>query len=461
MSKQQKTLLNAPISRRRLLRGIGFGAGAAALAACGTGAAPAPTSAPAATAPAVVKNPGSTVEIVYWGFSGGVNEKTDGEVAAKFNESQKDVKVVVQVQGNYEETANKLTNALAAKQAPDMSLLSDVWWFKFVRAKALQPMNDYITAEKLNSGEFVESLWNEGVRKGVQYWIPYARSTPLFYYNMDMYAAAGLQKPPATWQEYVDMAPKLIKKDGDTLKVSAFAHSNAASYNAWVFMCTAWQFGGGYSDAGLTKYMLTDPETVRAAQFMSDSVNKGKWAHLTTDPQKDFISGLAASAILSTGSLGGVLKDAQFKVGTAFLPMEKNFGCCTGGSGIGILATASKEKSQAAMKFINYMTGAEGGAYFSQNTGYMPVRKTTAETDSYKAFFAKTPQAKTAVDQLPKTRAQDGARVFIPGGDQIIGKGLERIVVGKEDPLTVWKDITAQLEKEGEPVKKDIAALGF
>ena len=245
MSKQQKTLLNAPISRRRLLRGIGFGAGAAALAACGTGAAPAPTSAPAATAPAVVKNPGSTVEIVYWGFSGGVNEKTDGEVAAKFNESQKDVKVVVQVQGNYEETANKLTNALAAKQAPDLSLLSDVWWFKFVRAKALQPMNDYITAEKLNSGEFVESLWNEGVRKGVQYWIPYARSTPLFYYNMDMYAAAGLQKPPATWQEYVDMAPKLIKKDGDTLKVSAFAHSNAASYNAWVFMCTAWQFGGG------------------------------------------------------------------------------------------------------------------------------------------------------------------------------------------------------------------------
>ncbi|MBX7213905.1 MAG: ABC transporter substrate-binding protein [Thermoflexales bacterium] len=460
MSRKQKTVFETPISRRRLLRGIGFGAGAAALAACGQGAAPAaPTSAPVA-APTVVSKPGSVVEVVYWGFSGGVNEKTDGEVAAKFNAAQKDVKVTVQVQGNYEETANKLTNALAAKQAPDMCLLSDVWWFKFMRAKALQPMNDYITAEKLNPAEFVDSLWNEGVRKGVQYWIPYARSTPLFYYNMDMYQAAGFSKAPATWAEYVDMAPKLIKKEGDTMKVSAFAHSNGASYNAWVFMCTAWQFGGGYSDMALTKYMLTDPETVRAAQFMADSVNKAKWAHVTADPQKDFISGLCASAIMSTGSLGGVLKDAQFKVGTAFLPMEKNFGCCTGGSGIGILSTAPKEKAQAAMKFINYMTGTEGGAYFSQNTGYMPVRKTTAEAESYKAFFAKTPQAKTAVDQLPKTRAQDAARVFIPGGDQIIGKGLERIVIGKEDALTVWKDITATLEKEGEPVKKDIAALG-
>lgn len=461
MSMQQKTLLNAPISRRRLLRGMGIGAGAAALAACGTGAAPAPTSAPAATAPVVVKNPGSTVEIVYWGFSGGVNEKTDGEVAAKFNASQNDVKVLVQVQGNYEETANKLTNALVAKQAPDMALLSDVWWFKFVRAKALIGMNDYIATEKVNSGDFVESLWNEGVRKGVQYWIPYARSTPLFYYNADMFAAAGLQKAPTTWQEMVDMAPKLIKKEGDNVKVAAFAHPNGASYIAWLFLCVAWQFGGGYSDQTLTKYNLTDPDTVRAAQFYSDSVNKGKWAILSADPQKDFISGLTATAMLSTGSLGGVLKDAQFKVGTAFLPQEKNFGCCTGGSGVSILATTPKEKAQAAMKFINYMTGAEGGAYFAQNTGYMPVRKSTAETESYKQFFAKTPQAKTAVEQLPKTKAQDGARVFIPGGDQIIGKGLERITVGKEDPLAVWKDITAQLEKEGEPVKKDIAALGF
>lgn len=263
MSKQQKTLLNAPLSRRRLLRGIGFGAGAAALAACGTGAAPAPTS-----APVVVKNPGSTVEVVYWGFSGGVNEKTDGEVVAKFNESQKDVKVLVQVQGSYEETANKLTNALAAKQAPDLALLSDVWWFKFLRAKALQPMNDYITAEKLNSAEFVESLWNEGVRKGVQYWIPYARSTPLFYYNMDIFAAAGIQKAPTTWQELTDMAPKLIKKDGDNLKVAAFSHVNGASYNAWVFMPVAWQFGGGYSDMTLTKYMLTDPDTIRALSLI-------------------------------------------------------------------------------------------------------------------------------------------------------------------------------------------------
>ena len=111
------------------------------------------------------------------------------------------------------------------------------------------------------------------------------------------------------------------------------------------------------------------------------------------------------------------------------------------------------------MKYIAYATGNDGGAFWAQNSGYMPVRKSTADTQNYKDFFAKNPQFKTAVDQLPKTRPQDAARNYVPGGDNIIGKGLERIIVGKENVEAVWKDITAQLEKEGEPVKKDIAAL--
>lgn len=454
---------NQNLSRRQFLQRLGVGLGAVTLAACSAPAQPAapqPPNQPAGTsAPGVVKQPGSLVTVTHWGFSGGVNEATDKELADKFNSMQSEVKIDLQVQGNYEETANKLTAALAAKQGPDMVLLSDVWWFKFFRAKALQAVNDYVAVEKIDTKDFVESLWNEGVRKGAQYWVPFARSTPLFYYNEDMFKEASIAKAPTTWQELIDMAPKLTKKEGETVKVAAFVHGNGASYIAWLFQCVAWQFGGGYSDQTLTKYMMTDPETIRAGQFYGDSVNKGKWAVTSTDVQKDFISGLAATALMSTGSLGGVLKDAKFKVGTAFLPQEKNFGCCTGGSGLAILSSTPKEKAQAAMKYINFLTGNDGGATWAQKTGYMPVRLSTAKTESYAKFFTERPQAKTAVDQLPKTRPQDAARVFIPGGDQTIGKGLERIVTGKEDVAKVFAEVQKQLEADGEPVKKDIAAL--
>ena len=71
-------------------------------------------------------------------------------------------------------------------------------------------------------------------------------------------------------------------------------------------------------------------------------------------------------------------------------------------------------------------------------------------------FFAERPNFKTAVDQLAKTTPQDSARVFIPGGDTIIGKGLERIMIGGEDVATVWGDVKLTLEETGAPI---VAAL--
>ncbi|MCS7056483.1 MAG: ABC transporter substrate-binding protein [Thermoflexales bacterium] len=461
------------LSRRTLLKGIGFGAGAAALAACAVPAVtPAPTTAPAAEAtaapaaeatatpePTTAPAATGTVEIVYWGFSGGLG-KTEEKLIQMWNEKQSEVKVTAQVQGNYEETAQKLTAALAAQQGPDMVLLSDVWWFKFFRAKALMPLNDLIKEQNMDTADFVESLWNEGVRKDVQYWIPFARSTPLFYYNADMLEAAGLPvRGPETWDEMREWAPKLVKKEGDTMKVAAFAHPGAASYVAWLFQCVIRQFGGRYSDPDFN-ILITEPDSIRAGQFYQDTVNKEGWAIASQDATKDFVTGLAATAMLSTGALAGILRDAQFKVGTAFLPKERFFNCCTGGAGLAILSTTPMEKARAAIKYIDYATGSEGGTFWAQNTGYMPVRKSMATSESYKEFFEKVPQAKTAVEQLPLTEAQDSARVFIPGGDQIIGKGLERIMIGNEPVETVFAEVKAILEKEAEPVKQDIAAMG-
>ena len=454
--------MNKGISRRNLLKGIGFGLGAATLAACAPAAAPTATAPAASDATQPTAAPASASgnqEVVYWGFSGDLG-KTEDKLVSMWHESQSDVKVNRQVQGSYEETAQKLTAALAANTAPDMVLLSDVWWFKFYRAKVLKPLDDLAASAKIDGTDFVESLWKEGIRKNQQYWIPFARSTPLFYYNADMLAAAGLpDRGPKTWDEFIEWAPKLVKKEGDTLKVAAFAGLAAASYSAWVFQCVNWAFGGSYSTADL-KLTLLDAATIDASQFYADMVNKQQFASAPKDVQKDFTNGLTATAMLSTGGLTGILKDAQFKVGTAFIPEQKQFGCCTGGSGLAILTSTSAEKSTAAAKYIAYATGNEGGAFWSQNSGYMPVRKSTVESDTYKKFFADHPQAKTAVDQLPKTRGQDAARVFIPGGDQILGKGLDRIIVGKEDVKTVWTDVTAQLDKEAEPVRKDLAALG-
>jgi sn-glycerol 3-phosphate transport system substrate-binding protein len=442
------------LTRRQLLKGMGAGASVLALAACVPAVAPAPSGGASSAAPAKDR-----VTVTLWSSFTGKNGEAETELVKRFNESQSDVFVDYQFQGSYEETAQKLTAALQARTAPDMSLLSDVWWFKFYLNNAILALDDLLAAEQVDLADYQDSLINEGVRQGKHYWIPFARSTPLFYYNKQMWADAGLpDRGPETWAEFEEWAPKLVKMDGDTLSTAAFIHPDGASYIAWLFQPVAWQYGGKYSDPDFTMH-LTDENTVRAGQFYKDTVHTHKWARPTKDLAADFVNGLAAAMMASTGAMGGIKANAQFDFGTAFLPKETNFGCCTGGAGLAILASTPEEKRQAAMKYIAFATNPENTSFWAQNTGYMPVRKSALESQTMQDYFVQFPQFKTATDQLPLTQPQDSARVFVPNGDQIIGKGLERITVQSEDVATVFAEVQAILEREAVPVLEALKAV--
>jgi len=214
--------MTARVNRRTLLKGA---AGATAAIAAS----------PVFHAPNVIAQ--SATEITYWGSyaAGSVNGDAEAGMVERFNTSQSDVVVKYEFQGSYEETAQKLTAALSAKQVPDVCLLSDVWWFKFYLNQALAPLNDFMSANNVDPADYVDSLINEGNRDGVQYWMPFARSTPLFYYNKAAFQEVGLSEAPKTWDEFIAVAPNLVKKDGDTVTRSAFAHPSSGSYIAWLF----------------------------------------------------------------------------------------------------------------------------------------------------------------------------------------------------------------------------------
>lgn len=407
-------------------------------------------------APAVIQ--GDKPKIVYWGSFADQLGEAEKQLCDNFNAAQTDVELEYQYQGTYEETAQKLTAALAAKQTPDVSLLSDVWWFKFYLNGALAPLNDLISANSVDTSDYVDSLYNEGVRNGQSYWIPMARSTPLFYFNKELYTGVGLPDGAKKWDDLIAVAQDLVTKDGDTITRSAFAHPNSASYIAWLCQPVVWQNLGAYSDAEFN-IQINQEGAVKGGNFYRDSVQDG-WATTPDDPNTDFLNGYTASMMASTGSLGAIKRDATFEFGTAFLPEAEAFGCCTGGSGLAILADKSAEQQEAAFQFVKWATEPEQTAWWSQTTGYMPVRKSAVESESMQAFFADNPNFKTAVDQLPLTQAQDAARVFIPNGDQIIGKGLERITINGEEVQPVFDDVANTLTEEAQPVLEALAALG-
>jgi len=104
------------ISRRQFLWSAGAGVSALALAAC------VPATLPAAqqdAAPAA-----EPLKLTVWSSFSGKNGEAETELVKRFNESQSNVVVDYQFQGNYEETAQKVTAALQAPRTSRRCLTS-------------------------------------------------------------------------------------------------------------------------------------------------------------------------------------------------------------------------------------------------------------------------------------------------------------------------------------------------
>jgi sn-glycerol 3-phosphate transport system substrate-binding protein len=248
----------------------------------------------------------------------------------------------------------------------------------------------------------------------------------------------------------------LVTRNGDELDVTAFVHPDSASYTAWLFQGVAWQFGGAYSDPDFTMRM-TEENTVAAGRFYHDTGHVHGWARPSKNIGEDFLNGFSATMMASTGSMGGLCANAESEIGIAFLPKQDFFGCCTGGGGLSILNTTAFEKLPSAMEYIAFVSNPGNTVFWSKNTGYMPVRKSAASSEEMKSYYEEFPLFKTAVDQLEPTRPQDSARVWVPNGDQIIGKGLERVAVLGEGASTVFADVNETLVAKAAPVLESLA----
>lgn len=371
---------------------------------------------------------GEAGKIVFWSNHPGNSKDIENEIISAFQEENPDLTVELIDGGkNYEEVAQKFNAALSGGDLPDIIVASDVNWFNFALNKQFTPLDDLWAAADFAQDDYVDALLGDYEFGGQHWGVPFARSTVVFYYNKDVWTRAGLEdRGPNTWDEMIEWAPKIT--DAMEGKGTAIGMYNGANYLDWTIQNLLWENDGGFSkEWDLT---FTADGTKSGLQKLVDLNNDG---HVTfsADSVVEFSAGLVGCAFASTGSIASVKQQATFEWGTAFLPgAGDNNTCPTGGAGVAIPSGISDERKANAMKFIAFLTNPDNAAKFAKATGYMPVRKSATESQEMKDYLAETPQAQTAIDQLPHTRPQDYARVFVPNPGTRIGGGLDRVLAG-------------------------------
>lgn len=388
---------------------------------------------------------GEVTELTWWSNHPGSSKDIENEIISRFEKENPDIKInLIDAGKNYEEAAQKFNAALTGSDLPDIVVLSDVWWYNFAINGQIANVDELAKEANVDLSSYVQPLYEDYAYDGGHFALPFARSTPLFYYNKDAWKKAGLpDRGPKSWDEMDKWATKLADANPD---MQAFGWGDAVDYLGWIFQGPLWSKGGAYSDEWELKF--TDPKTIEAVEWLKKVTDeKEGYSYVGNDMAMEFSTGRAAATVLSTGDLSGITENAKFDLGTAFLPNPNGDGACpTGGAGLAIPAGIDKNRQIAAIKFIDFVTNNQNTAYWSQNVGYMPVRKTAMELDEQKKFMEENPNFKTAIEQLPDTRPQDYARVFLPGADQEIGGAFEKIVTNRDDVKKTLTDLEKTLQ---------------
>ncbi|WP_432562407.1 ABC transporter substrate-binding protein [Kineococcus sp. SYSU DK003] len=434
------------LPRRGALGLMGLGAGALGLAACSG-----PSTASDSTGSSEQEatdwssvTPADTVTI--WTNHPGSSQAVEEEFLARWAKVNPDITVEFVTAGsNYDEISQKFQAALTGSDLPDLVLLSDVWWFRYALNGQLAPLQDLLPAAGVDVDNYQPGLYADYQYEDSQWAVPYCRSTPVFYYNKAHWSAAGLpDRGPETWAEFEQWMPKL--QAAGTGAQAAYGLGKGTGNATWIHQNLIWGTGGALSD----EWNLTvdSAEVLAASDYLRSFITNGWAAVSSSDQASDFGAGLYSSVIGSTGSLSGILAAANFEVGNAFLPAgEAGRFVPTGGAGFAIPAKRTPEQQLAAATFLAFLAEDDNTAYFSQNTGYMPVTTGAVNSAPMQEVYAQTPLFKTAVDQLAETRTQDYARVFVPGGDQSTVTAWEKVMLAGQPSADAWGTAAAEIEQ--------------
>lgn len=329
----------------------------------------------------------------------------------QFNASQKDVNVTAVYTGAYDDTNLKTRAAIQAGRPPAAVLMSANFIREYVINQEVTDLGPLIAKGGQTPdqfiGQFFPAVRPNAMEAGHVYGVPFQNSTPILYYNTDMFKEAGLDpdKPPVTWQDWVDAAKKLTKRDGNTITRSGVIIISNYDTLGWLTSNLAMSNGGEYYNRvwGGEVYYNT-PSTIGAVQFLDDLVHKHRvmpeGVNDANAAANAFFAGRTAMLLHSTGALGFVRDNMKLPFKVAFVPMAQRRAVPIGGASLLIPAGNTPERQAAAWKLISFLTSPEVNGGWSRFTGYFAPRMAAYDLPEMQTYLAANPDAKVAVDQL-------------------------------------------------------------
>jgi sn-glycerol 3-phosphate transport system substrate-binding protein len=395
-------------------------------------------------------------EIQWWHSMTGANNTGVNELAAKFNASQKDYKVVPVFKGSYPESMTAAIAAFRAGNPPHILQVFEVGTATMMSAKgAIVPVAKVMAdaKESFNPKAYLPTVTGYySDSKGNMLSYPFNSSTVVFYINKDAFKKAGLDpnKAPQTWKQVLAAAEKL-KAAGQpcTYTTSWPSWMHIENFSAWHNVpIGTMQNGMSGTD---TEFRINSPLHVRHVSMLGDMAKKGLFTYSgrRNEAEARFASGECAMLTSSTGAQGTIRRTAKFDWSVNFIPYHDDVkgapqNSIIGGASLWVMAKKPAADYKGVAKFFSFLSQPEIQMYWHTSTGYVPITLAAYEMTKKSGFYEKNPGHELAVKQLTNKAPTENSKGLRFGnyvqGREVIEEEMEAVFSGKKDAKTAMND---------------------
>ena len=388
-------------------------------------------------------------EIQFWHALGGALGGELNALVQRFNDSQKDFRVVAEHKGGYEDV---MIGALAAQRAgggPHLVQVYEVGTAHMMAARSsVRPVAQLLAenGERIEAKSFVPAVAGYfSDAAGQLLALPFNISTPILFYNKDAFRKAKLdpEKPPKTWYEMPKAMGPLLEAGFDCAYTTVWpSWVHIENMSTWHNQDFATRENGL---AGLdAKLIFNTHLMVRHVSFLSSWARAGYFTYSgrRIEGEQRFGKGECAMVSAASSSYADLRRDAKFDFGVAQLPYYDDIRgaphhTMIGGAGLWVLAGKKSAEYRGVAKFLAWLARPEVQAEWHQRTGYVPVTRAAYELTAQKGFYKENPGHEIAIRQLllnNPTRESRGIR---------LGRMQEIRLILEQELESVWDGTVA------------------
>ncbi len=361
------------------------------------------------------------LKILFWHGLGGRLGDVLNDMIREYNESQDRVFVKSEFMGRYDILEQKIIASVMANRTPDLAQMYEGVTMFLTRDKGEESLLDM--APYLKDWEGFSDLWpvfqkNSTYDEGAIYSLPFNKSFPVMFSNMEALHLIGLQKPPKTWKELMEVSERIQKEvvlNPESGELSLRTPSSEAEglvpmqgfafpIDPWIFEIVLLQQGGQMTSEDESEVLIRGDIAVNALDFWMKALVDG-WGYRTEgySHQNDFGARKVAFIITSVVSRVFMENKLNFTFDMSEIPQVENGhpASIVSGTNICIFNDLTPERTAASFDFIKWFSSRKRSADWARRTFYVPVRKAALEDQDFQEWQEKTLGADAAIRQLP------------------------------------------------------------